>query len=164
VSRRRPERPFRKTASLTVAGVLGLLALRIWVVEPVTVSSDSMEPTVAAGETVVLSKVGPQPGDRLVGRIVALRDPRGHGITLKRVAAEGAQSLAIRDGVLFVEGAEVEEPYVDRGSIDGTFFHRVTVPAGHVFVLGDNRDRSVDSRDFGFVALDDIIATVLWTY
>jgi signal peptidase I len=151
-------------ASVAVAGVVCVLALRIWVVEPVTVSSGSMEPTVARGETVVLSHVTPPAGEALAGRVVALRNPQDHQITLKRVAAEAGQTLAIRDGVLYVDEVVIDEPYVDPTSTDGTFFPRVTVPAGHVFVLGDNRVDSIDSRDFGSVPLEELTATVLWTF
>lgn len=150
--------------SVAAAGAVGVLALRIWVVEPVVVSSVSMEPTISRGATVVLSRLGPEQGESLLGRVVALRDPQGGGTTLKRVAAEAGSSLAIRDGVLHVDGQAVVEPYVDPAHTDGTFFHSVTVPAGHVFVLGDNRAQSVDSRDFGFVPLEDVTATVLWSY
>ena len=163
----RPGRTKRGPAiatSVAVAGVVGVLALRIWVLEPVTVASSSMEPTVARGDTVVLSHVVPPVGESLAGRVVALRDPQDGQITLKRVAAEGGQTLAIRDGVLYVDEVPVAEPYVDPRSTDGTFFHNVTVPDGHLFVLGDNRVDSVDSRDFGVVPVEDVTATVLWTF
>ncbi|WP_227497013.1 signal peptidase I [Planctomonas psychrotolerans] len=146
-------------ASVMVAGVLGVLALRLWVVEPVTVSSDSMEPTVQSGETVLLMKVSPT-GGPLSGRIVAFEgdDER---ILVKRVAAEGGQTIAVRDGLVYVDGDVVPEPYVDSASTDGTFFPLTTVPEGHIFVLGDNRASSVDSRDFGPIPTGDVTATVL---
>lgn len=150
-------------ASATVvalAGAVGVLALRLWVFEPVTVLSDSMSPTVEVGDVVVLSHVVPD--DSLVGDVVAFRDPDDGGVAIKRVAAEGGQTLIIRDGVLSVDERPVDEPYVDPAHVDGTFFHQVTVPEGHVFVLGDNRSASIDSRDFGFVALEELTGTVLW--
>jgi signal peptidase I len=162
--RRVSKRASAIATTVAVAGAFGVLTLRLWVVEPVTVSSTSMEPTFERGQTVVLSRLAPAAGEDLVGRVVGLRDPQDGGITLKRVAAAAGQSLAIRDGVLYVDEAAVDEPYLDPRQNDGLFFHRVTVPAGHVFVLGDNRPDSVDSRDFGFVPLEDLTATVLWSY
>ncbi|WP_242682005.1 signal peptidase I [Desertivibrio insolitus] len=148
------------TTAVVLAGAVGVLALRLWVFEPVTVMSDSMSPTIEVGDVVMLTHIVPE--DSLVGDVVAFRDPDDEGVTIKRVAAEGGQTLIIRDGVLFVDEQPVDEPYVDPAHVDGTFFHQVTVPEGHVFVLGDNRAASIDSRDFGFVALEELTGTVPW--
>jgi signal peptidase I len=59
-------------------------------------------------------------------------------------------------------GVPQPEPGIDHSRIDGTYFGPVTVPAGHVFVLGDNRAGSIDSRIYGSVPLGDLQATVLW--
>ncbi len=67
----------------------------------------------------------------------------------------------MRDGRLFVNGKRVVEPYVVHAEVDGTYFGPVTVPEGQVFVLGDNRADSVDSRDFGAVGSDRLLGTVL---
>ena len=80
---------------------------------------------------------------------------------IKRVAALGGQTVAIADGVLKVDGAAVPESYVDRAEVDGTFFGPVRVLAGTVFVLGDQRLRSVDSRAFGPVPVGSIVGRVM---
>jgi signal peptidase I len=61
-----------------------------------------------------------------------------------------------------VDGARVNEPFVDHSRIDGTYFGPVNVPAGHVFVLGDNRAVSIDSREFGAVPLENFDMSLLW--
>ncbi|MCU1424375.1 MAG: signal peptidase, partial [Microbacteriaceae bacterium] len=96
------------------------------------------------------------------GDMVVFRSLDDDRLTLKRVAAEAGQTLAIRDGVLYVDGTLVIEPYVDPRRTDGTFYPLVTVPDGHLFLLGDNRASSIDSRDYGFVPIDDVAGTVLW--
>jgi signal peptidase I len=149
-------------AAVILVGAVGALGVRTWAVEPVSVSSDSMAPTVDQGAIVLLSHL-PWPEDAsLDGRVVAFHSPQDGALVLKRVAAVAGQELAIRDGVLYVDEEVVPEPYVDPDQTDGTFFPRVTVPEGHIFVLGDNRVASVDSRDFGFVPMESITGTVLW--
>lgn len=144
----------------------GLLALRLWVVEPITVSSDSMEPTVAAGSIVWLNKAGPRLAGVQPGQLVVFNGPDdgempNEAVLLKRVVAIEGQTVAIRDGVLFVDGAEANEPFVNQRTMDGVYFGTVTVPSGRLFVLGDNRENSVDSRDFGPIPVTTIQGTVL---
>ena len=90
---------------------------------------------------------------------------RDGGLLLKRAVALGADEVSIEDGVLLVNGVPVDEPYVDLSRVDGNYFGPRVVPAGSVFVLGDNRADSVDSRDFGPVPLTALVGRVrlrLW--
>jgi signal peptidase I len=155
-----PRRP-RTFPGAAAAMVAVLLALRLWVLVPMTVVSDSMAPAVPLDGTVLTFTLGPALGGVHAGRLVVFDGPEDGGPVLKRVAATGGQSVAIRDAVLLVDGVPVSEPGVDRSRIDGTYFGPVTVPAGHVFVLGDNRAASIDSRDYGSVDVSRIRATVL---
>ncbi|GAB3546179.1 signal peptidase I [Arthrobacter tumbae] len=147
-----------RVAVVLVCCLAALLALRIWVLEPLIVASDSMEPTVPEGSTVLLLK---SPSFE-AGSLVSFRSPIDDALTLKRVVAVAGQTVAFEDALLVIDGREIPEPFVDHSRIDGTYFGPVTVPAGHVFVLGDNRGRSIDSRDFGAIPVHSIEATVLW--
>ena len=140
---------------MTVLGA-GLL-LRLEVVEPVVIATDSMEPTLRAGEHVLVVHQGGPPTAR---DIVMLEAPDGQAV-VKRVVATAGQQVAIRDGRLVVDGHRVHEAYTDHRSIDGVYFGPVVVPPDAVFVLGDNRAGSRDSRVFGSVPEDRVEARVL---
>jgi signal peptidase I len=140
-----------------VASVTGLLPIQI-----VRVESGSMAPTLSAGDLVLLER---NP-DRLERRdIVVIRHPDTGEQLIKRAVALGGDRMNIEDGVLMVNGAPVCEPSIDADRIDGVFSGTVDVPTGEVFLLGDDRRDSVDSRDFGPVATAEVVGRVhtrLW--
>ena len=144
---------WRRLAVAAALPALALLGVRIWLVEPVTVSSDSMEPTINSGAIVLLYKPIAAAGWIHNGAVVSFANPIDGRTAIKRVIAQEGQSVAIRDAELFVDNVAVPEPFIDHSRIDATYFGPVQVPAGHVFVLGDNRGISIDSRDFGAVPI-----------
>lgn len=149
---------------LAVAALLpaaALLGVRTWLVEPVTVSSDSMEPSIASGAVVLLYKPPAAAGWIHSGAVVSFANPMNGQTAIKRVIAREGQSVAIRDSELFVDDVAVPEPLIDHSRIDATYFGPVRVPHGHIFVLGDNRGVSIDSRDFGAVPLTAVQGIVL---
>jgi signal peptidase I len=75
---------------------------------------------------------------------------------IKRVVGVAGQRVAIEDAQLVVDRRPVDEPYVDHRTIDGVYFGPVTVPAGTVFVMGDHREVSIDSRAYGPIAISAI--------
>ena len=88
--------------------------------------------------------------------------PQDGGQTIKRVVAVAGQSVAIHDAELVVDGRTVDEPYVDHASIDGVYTGTVTVPDGMVFVLGDHRETSIDSRVYGPIPTTVVNGRLLW--
>jgi signal peptidase I len=148
---------------VVIALIPGLLVLaaRAWLVEPLTVSSDSMEPTISSGAVVLLYKPAAAAGWIRNGVVVAFTNPVDGHTAIKRVIAGEGQSVAIRDSELYVDDVPVPEPFVDHSRIDGTYFGPIKVPAGTVFLLGDNRGVSIDSRDFGPVPMTAIHGTLL---
>ena len=144
-------------ALVLVAATSGLLPL-----QPMRVDSDSMTPTVAADD-LLLVRHGQGPVQR--GDVVAVTSPFGDGMLVKRAVAVGGDEVAIEDGVLVVDGVAVCEPAIDPARLDGVFFGPVTVPDGELFLLSDSRDGSVDSRSFGPVPTSSLVGTVtarLW--
>jgi len=95
------------------------------------------------------------------GDLVTFRNPQTGEEMLKRVVALPGDSVATIDAVLHVNDEPVDEPYVDFSDWEGIFSARIVVPDGHVYVLGDNRGNSVDSRDFGPVPVERLDGRVL---
>lgn len=150
------------------------VALRMFVFVPYEIPSGSMEDTIMPGDMVFSEKISyytraPQQGD-----IVTFADPEVAGRTLiKRVIATEGQDVDLLNGRVFIDGIELDEPYVGgkesyplaRTANDVEIDFPYTVPEGCVWVMGDNRTASQDSRYFGAIPIDTITgraAIVYW--
>ena len=119
-----------------------------------------MAPHIASGEYVLINTVAYRIGHPARGDIVAFRHERSApSVYLKRVIGLPGDHVAIVRGVLYVNGAAVQEPYVRFPDLRS--FREVTVPAGELYVLGDNRANSDDSRFWGFVEDQDVIGKAI---
>lgn len=157
-------RVLRRPWPIAVLVVLAVVVCLVMVARPVRVQARSMEPTYDPGDHLLLRTWGAT--DTLPDRrsIVVVQAPDGE-LLVKRVAAVAGDEVGIEDGLLVVDGVVVEEPYLDRASMDGTWFGPVTVPRGQIFVLGDNRANSIDSRRFGplpLSAVQGVVTARLW--
>jgi signal peptidase I len=150
-------RAVRSRTALLVAAVLALVLVRLFVAEPLRVSGDSMAPTLRSGDVVLVQRHASVHS----GSLLVLRDPQDGSLVVKRAVATGGQTVEIRDAYLYVDGVALDEPFVDHSRIDGVYFGPATVPAGAVFVLGDSRDGSIDSRVFGPVPVSAVVGRVL---
>jgi signal peptidase I len=144
-----------------VATVATVAAVRALAVEPLRVSSESMAPTLRAGDRVLVEKISRHLGPPGRGDLVTFASPEDAELVLKRVVGSPGDEVALRDGELYVNGRRMHEPYVDRSHLDGVYYGPVTVPAGHVLVMGDNRESSVDSRRYGPVPADRLRGRLL---
>jgi len=151
---------WRSFASLTLQlAVLALLIAAFFVRLP-QVSGLSMEPHIHSGEYVAINTfayrfMAPRRGD-----IVAFhRDNDARGVFIKRVIAIPGDRVEIARGRVYVNGTPLEEPYVQHG--DDRSVSALTVPAGTVYVLGDNRPASEDSRTFGPVQDDRLMGRAI---
>ena len=166
--------PLRRFLNLLVW--LGFVALMSWLTfayvgHAYAVPTGSMEETIMAGDRVLAEKVSyrfrdPEPGD-----IVMFQDPDIPGrLLLKRCIAVGGQTVDINDedGLVYVDGVALSEPYT-RGlptySLASDVDYPYTVPEGMMWMMGDNRTNSQDSRYFGAVPVSTAEArslAVLW--
>jgi signal peptidase I len=140
--------------------------VRTFLVQPFFIPTESMEPTLRSGDRVLVSKVAYRLAEPMPGDIVVLDSPEDPDIALiKRIVAVAGQTLEIRDGVVSVDGVALSEPYVPSGQRDDlTFPEPLRIPAGHVFVMGDNRIDSADSRVFGPQPVEAISGRALAIY
>lgn len=89
-------------------------------------------------------------------------DPTGETIYVKRLIGLPGETIDIVDGIVYVDGEALVEPYVN-GIPYGSFGPYI-VPEGEYFMLGDNRNNSEDSRFWGFVSEDEILSNILFRY
>ena len=151
----------RFRGAVVVAGCLvALAAVRILVFQPTVVTSGSMEPTIDVGAVVWVNALGPRLGPVEVGSLVSARLDDGTTVIKRLMATEG-QTVEIYGGALRIDGRELDEPYADNSDMGGIFFGPVRVPEGQVFLLGDNRVDSIDSRVFGPLDESALQGTVL---
>ena len=119
-----------------------------------------MEPHVVSGEYVLINTVAYRIGRPSRGDIVAFRHERSApSVYLKRVIGLPGDKVTVIRGDVFVNGVRLQEPYVrfpDRRS-----FKTVSVPAGTLYVLGDNRANSDDSRFWGFVDQAQVVGRAI---
>jgi signal peptidase I len=150
-----------------IAGVALLvplaLGVRAYVAEPFAIPAESMAPTLRPGDHVLVEKLSYRFGAPHRGDLAVFRSPDGGSLAVKRIVALGGDRVAIEDGVLAVDGHLQRERYVDYRSVDSVYFGPVVVPRGDVFVLGDNRADSHDSRDYGAVPRRSLIGRVVAT-
>lgn len=160
--------------TLTVALILALI-IRVCVAETYEVPSGSMLETIQLGDRLVGEKVTlhwdpPHPGD-----IVTFDDPEGDGSTLiKRVIATEGQVIDLQEGYVYVDGEVLDEPYTlgkpsyqldgHADSIPENVQFPYTVPEGYVWVMGDNRTNSLDSRYFGAIPVASVTSRAVFIY
>lgn len=142
----------------------------LFILQPNQVKGVSMEPTFHSGDYILTSKVtykfrSPQRGD-----VVVFRSPRNPDIEyIKRILGLAGDKIEIKSGDLFVNDILTQENYISaRTNLwDGGYLKESTpiiVPNGYLFVMGDNRPRSSDSREFGPVPIEGIIGFVFYRY
>lgn len=155
-----------ETVLLTATAFVIAMALRATIAEAVWVPSGSMESTIMTYDRALTEKVSfrfrePQPGD-----VVTLDDPDGVlPMLIKRVIAVGGQTIDLKDGLVYVDGRALDEPYVNGASTEPQSVEMpVTVPEGCVWVMGDNRTNSTDSRTFGAQPISSVHARAIAVY
>ena len=130
--------------------VVVLFLLLRFVIGFSVISGVSMLDTLHNGELVFYTRIH---GEIQRGQVISVRIPTGE-YYIKRVIAVGGDTVDLREGVLYVNGVAEEGDYIRGVTLaeNGAFSYPFTVEEGDLFVLGDNREESVDSRSFGTVS------------
>jgi signal peptidase I len=142
--------------------VLVVLLARAWVLQPYAVDGESMEPTLYGGERLLVSPLPYAVHPPRRGDVVVFHPPHDPDRDyVKRVVGLPGERVAIRGGEVVVEGVRLDEPYLRGATTPCGGACEWVVPEGAVFVLGDHRNRSNDSRDFGPVPVDAVVGEVI---
>ncbi len=159
-------RALREILETMIPAVVIALLINLFLAQATRVFGQSMEPNLHTDQRLVVEKIsynrwwhlrGPQRGD-----VVVLRVDENSELLIKRVIGLPGDRVEIRSGQVFINGTRLDEPYLtgptygDYGPID--------VPPLHLFVLGDNRGFSNDSRAFGPIPLDRVIGRAWLSY
>jgi signal peptidase I len=150
---------------LLLAAVLIALFLRGFVIEPRYVPTPSMVPTIMVDDRLYVEKLTPRFGTLRRGMIVTFLAPEQTGREdhlVKRLIGMGGDVVAITDGQLFLNGKAVDEPYLNEPMRSD--FPEFTVPEGKLFLLGDNRNYSQDSRSWGCIDEECVKGQALFIY
>lgn len=166
-----------------LVSVFVVLIAFTYLIRPVTVEGRSMNPTLLDQDKLVMFRLFYQPQQ---GDIVVVNNRAGHvldendrikesGFSLneaiiKRVIAVEGQMVNVDEqaGIVYVDGVALDEPYINEPttSNDGAFMYPITIPEGYVFVMGDNRNHSTDSRNsaVGLVPVEDVLGKTFFRY
>jgi signal peptidase I len=164
------ESPFSWRALLEIVQALALavvisVVLNLFVVQVTEVRQRSMEPTLEQNDRVLVSKLDYRFGSAQRGDIIVFNPPVPDATIpyVKRVIAVAGETVDLRNGNVFVNGQQIDIPQA-HGTTQAQspqVAYPFTVPAGQIFVMGDNRTFSSDSRTFGPVPIGNIIGKVI---
>jgi signal peptidase I len=140
--------------------------VRAFLVQPYVIPSGSMIPTIEIGDHVLADKLSYRFKRPTAGDVVVLDDPTGETpMLIKRIIAVGGQTVDLKDGKVVVDGAVLDEPYTHgEQSLAGPVKMPVTLPPGTVWVMGDNRTHSRDSRWMGPQPVSGVRGRAFVTY
>jgi signal peptidase I len=146
-----------------VAGALAVaLVVKTFLIQAFFIPSLSMYPTLDKGDRVLVNKLSYRLHDVNRGDLVVFERPEGQPESdikdlIKRVIALSGETIEAREGVIYIDGEQLDESdYLVEG-VTTDNLPRQEIPDGHVFVMGDNRGDSADSRVFGPIDEDTIV-------
>ncbi len=160
----------RENISLLLLAILLAVLLRTFVAEPRYIPSESMLPTLEAGDRLVVEKVSYRLHSPAVGDVIVFHPPeilqqlgyKPDQAFIKRVIATPGQTVTVNHGVVYRDHVPLQESYTL--SPPQYNLPPVTVPEGQLFVMGDNRNNSNDSHIWGFLPQEEIIGHAIFRF
>ena len=151
--RRRARRAVLEWVAILVVAVVAALLLRSFVIQPYYIPSGSMEPTLLVGDKVLVNKLAYDFHKVHRGDVIVFRKPPNDYTPnikdlIKRVIGLPGETISAKGGSVYINGHILKEPWLPKGDTTANF-GPVHIPAGHYFVMGDNRGNSEDSRVIG---------------
>lgn len=161
----------REILETIVPAVLIALLINLFLAQATRVYGQSMEPNLHTDQRLIVEKItynrffrqtfgfeGPERGNVVVIKL----DQQGGELLIKRVIGLPGDSVEVHDGQVFVNTVPLNEPYLN-GVTTGSYGPLV-VPPLHIFVLGDNRNFSNDSRNFGTIPIKNVVGRAWFSY
>lgn len=159
--RRQRRRRLLEWPFLIAFSLIAAIVVRTFVFQTFYIPSPSMHDTLLEGDRVLVNKLSYKFHDANRGDVVVFRRPENLHIEdedlIKRVIGLPGETIEAHDSQVFIDGRGLKEPYVQKDCGGTEDFPPVTVPSGHVFVMGDNRCNSTDSRVFGPISEDLLV-------
>ena len=155
--------------AVIVGALVVALVVKVFLVQAFYIPSESMLPTLKEGDRVLVNKLDDDLGGLERGDVIVFDRPGGSGPDgiselIKRIVALPGDTVYASDGQLYVNGEPVAEDYLSPGTTTSNFGEH-TVEDGYVWVMGDNRGASDDSRRFGAIPEEDIVGrafVIIW--
>ena len=155
--------------AVIVGALVVALVVKTFLIQAFYIPSESMVPSLKVGDRVLVNKLSYTTGDIERGDVVVFARPGGPGSDgiedlIKRVVGLPGETVEGRDGRVYVDGEELPETYLPDG-VETSAFPPYEVPEDHVWVMGDNRGASDDSRRFKAVPTSDVVGrafVIIW--
>lgn len=150
-------------AQTIIIAVIIALLIRSFLFEIILVDGNSMAPTLFDRDRVFVNKIIYLLEEPSHGDIVIFKTPEDNKSNyVKRLIGLPGDRIKIENGIVYLNGDPLHEPYVEVPAIND--YMEVTVPEGAFFALGDNRNDSKDSRDFriGFISMKNLVGKAVW--
>ena len=153
----------RELVETILPAVLIALLIHLFLAQATRVEGYSMEPTLYGHQRLVIEKLSYRLHEPQRGDIIVIHVP-GYGseMLIKRIVGLPGDTVSVQNGQVFLNGQAMQEPYL-RSIMRGTY-PTTRVPDNSVFVMGDNRNNSNDSRSFGPIPINDIVGKAWLRY
>jgi len=166
-------RPYLEWLAIVAGAVVVALLIQVVVLQSFVIPSESMASTLTNGDRVLVNKLAYTFHEVRRGDVVVIERPPAAPPArpgepedlIKRVIGLPGETIETRDGVVYIDGRALTEPYLADGVGTDGLEQPVVIPSGSMFVMGDNRPNSVDSRRFGAVPTALLIgraAILIW--
>jgi len=148
---------------IVIAVVIGFLIVT-FVAQRTIVHDVSMQPTLYEGDNLIVEKISPRINNLKRGDIIVFHEPQGDRQLIKRLIAVAGDTVEIKDGKVFVNGEALDENYIKGDFTPQGEYSSLTVEEGKLFVLGDNRMNSRDSRSFGTIDISQVTGKAIFRF